>query len=232
MATCGDAARSCRPSGTAARCDPAPERPAEQPESTCSRVPRNVGSRRPHCRRLRLIGAQLKEPILAPVARTVGVNGSAARAIIGGAPVTNSPLTASQIEAYTRDGALLVSGLIAPELCRAAADAMWQQMGAAPRPLAQDRWALKDRPQPRREDRSTWPVGALSDRPGSAHRQPRSSWAPELNLEAMAGLGSHVFCRRKLGWGSGLPRDHRNLHAGPFGPMPTLCHRPPCHGAA
>ena len=80
--------------------------------------------------------------------------------MIGGAPVRNTPLTPSQIEAYTRDGALLVSGLIPPELCRAAEESMWEQMSAAPRPLAEDRWARDGRPRPRRDDRSTWPVGA------------------------------------------------------------------------
>ena len=122
-----------------------------------------MGIRRRHRRRLRLLGAQLSSathPTPTSSSSSAGGGGGAARAMIGGAPVRNTPLTPSQIEAYTRDGALLVSGLIPPELCRAAEESMWEQMSAAPRPLAEDRWARDGRPRPRRDDRSTWPVGA------------------------------------------------------------------------
>ena len=102
--------------------------------------------------------------------------------MIGGAPVRNTPLTLSQIEAYTRDGALLVSGLIPPELCRAAEESMWEQMSADPRPLAEDRWARDGRPQPRRDDRSTWPVGARNH-PRPAVGRARQATPPHLVRE-------------------------------------------------
>lgn len=48
----------------------------------------------------------------------------------------NGELSAAQLEAYSRDGFLVVSGLIPPHIYTAAADAMWAQMAAENRNCA------------------------------------------------------------------------------------------------
>lgn len=72
---------------------------------------------------------------------------------------TAAPFSTEQVEAYARDGAVLISGLVPPEILEAARAAMWQQMAGPRKPLAEDFTAAQDgdRSTPRQDDRSTWP---------------------------------------------------------------------------
>ena len=89
-----------------------------------------------HMERLQLVAAHLNlAPAAEPSHQPAAERPPGHR--LEGVPIvtaTRSPpggeLTEDQIDAYCRDGFLLVSGLIPPDVCAAATDAMWLQMAA------------------------------------------------------------------------------------------------------
>ena len=77
-------------------------------------------------------------------------------AALGAAGVGGSRVTPAEVEQYIRDGYVVVSDLISPAVCSAAADAVWAQMSGPPKLLTEDKWATPGRQRPRRRDAASW----------------------------------------------------------------------------
>ena len=87
------------------------------------------------------------------------------------AAAVSAPFSPAQVEAYVRDGACLISGLVPAAVVESAKAAMWRQMAGPSKPPAEDKWAAPDRARPLRDDRSTWPPrswNGIVDGPESA----------------------------------------------------------------
>ena len=93
-----------------------------------------------------------------PAARPEGHRLGGVPAVYASRSPPGGELSAAQVGAYVRDGFLFVSGLIEPDVCDAAADAMWAQMGRENRDCGSGKTPL------------------LPSRPGMNRRDVPESW--------------------------------------------------------